>query len=172
MKIFWRHLGLIGVVAALGCSSAYGQVEQRLGVVEEKVDKLRAQMESVQFQQQQMAKQIDDLQAQINQLRKVEGGASATDLQALDDRVKALDAARQKDKQVILDTLAKELAKIAGGKTPPPASSGGSKEHVVQKGETLSVIAKAAGVTVAELKKANNLTGDEIKVGQKLVIPK
>jgi LysM repeat protein len=87
-------------------------------------------------------------------------------------RVRALDAAREKDKQVILDTLAKELASISGAKPVSPTSAGGGKEHVVQKGENLSAIAKATGVTVAELKKANNLTSDEIKVGQKLVIPK
>jgi LysM repeat protein len=43
--------------------------------------------------------------------------------------------------------------------------------HVVKSGETLSGIAQAYGITVAELKKANNLQGDMINAGQELVIP-
>ncbi|MFR0613180.1 LysM peptidoglycan-binding domain-containing protein [Lactobacillus porci] len=40
--------------------------------------------------------------------------------------------------------------------------------HKVAKGDTLWSIAKKYGVTVASLKKANNLTSDAIDVGQKL----
>ena len=40
--------------------------------------------------------------------------------------------------------------------------------HKVVKGDTLWSIAKKYGVTVASLKKANNLTSDAIDVGQKL----
>lgn len=44
--------------------------------------------------------------------------------------------------------------------------------HKVRKGETLSKIAaKYRGVTIADIKKANNLTGSKITVGQRLKIP-
>ena len=43
--------------------------------------------------------------------------------------------------------------------------------HTVKKGEYLSLIAKNYNTTVSALKEANNLTGDLIIVGQRLVIP-
>jgi LysM repeat protein len=135
-------------------------------ILEEKVDKLRAEVEALQFNQQKLQQQINDLQDQVLHLRKT-GGASSADLEAMQARIKAVDAAREKDKQIILDTLAKELAALGGGK---PAATGA--EHVVQRGETLSAIARQYGVTVASLRKANNLTSDELKAGQKLTIPK
>jgi len=44
-------------------------------------------------------------------------------------------------------------------------------EVTVQKGESLTKIAEKNGVTVAELKKANNITDDKIKAGDKIKIP-
>lgn len=43
--------------------------------------------------------------------------------------------------------------------------------HVVKQGEILGRIARQYGVKLADLKAANNLTGDKIFVGQKLRIP-
>lgn len=43
--------------------------------------------------------------------------------------------------------------------------------HTVRRGENLTKIARRYGVTVNSLKRANNITGDEIRVGQRLTIP-
>lgn len=43
--------------------------------------------------------------------------------------------------------------------------------YTISRGDTLSAIAKRYRITVAELKKANRLTSNAIKVGQKLTIP-
>lgn len=51
---------------------------------------------------------------------------------------------------------------------PAPAAS---ITHVVKSGDSLWKIARQHQVTVAALKKANNLTSDILKVGQKLTIP-
>ena len=56
--------------------------------------------------------------------------------------------------------------KTSSGNTSATASS-----HTVKKGETLSVIAKRYGVTIAALKNANGLKNDNIRAGQKLKIP-
>jgi LysM repeat protein len=63
----------------------------------------------------------------------------------------------------------------------PAASSGSSgatqgaatgNTYVVQRGDTLSTIAKRLGVTLAALQQANNISNpDRITVGQKLVVP-
>ena len=58
---------------------------------------------------------------------------------------------------------------------PPPSISetpAQSKEHTIVKGDTLGTIAKANGVTVAALNKANpGLEPTRLKIGQKIQIP-
>ncbi|WP_034345422.1 M23 family metallopeptidase [Deinococcus misasensis] len=44
-------------------------------------------------------------------------------------------------------------------------------DYTVKSGDTLSRIAQQYGITVQELKQANNLTSDIIRIGQKLDIP-
>jgi LysM repeat protein len=152
-------------------------VPQQLSILDERLSKLRADVDALQFNQQQVQQDIKQVQAQLEDLRRTGPSASANDIQALETRVRALDAARETDKKVILDQLAKELAALGGARnsgspppSPPPQATG--NEHIVQKGETLTAIAKNCGVTIAELRKANSLTSDTLKVGQKLVIPK
>lgn len=83
---------------------------------------------------------------------------------------------------------AKEASKIRPGKRLVIPSKGGakssgkgstsgsakSKTHTISRGESLSTIAKRYGVTVQELRSANNLSAkqaDKIQAGQKLTIP-
>jgi len=53
----------------------------------------------------------------------------------------------------------------------PSLLAAGSRIHSVKRGDTLSGIAKAYGVTVEELRAANGIRGSLIKIGQKLIIP-
>jgi LysM repeat protein len=64
--------------------------------------------------------------------------------------------------------LARRQDSMAGARSA--AGSGG--EHIVQKGETLSLIAQRYGVTVAAVKASNGLSNANlIQIGQSLVIP-
>lgn len=151
-------------------------------MLEEKLNRLQANVEALQFSQEKTQKQIDELSAQLLELRRNSGGAgsSRADLDALDAKIRAVDEARQRDNKALIDQLAKELAAVGSARpvsrsTPTGASSVESSgtEHVVQKGDTLATIAKRYGVPVADLAKANNLANpNDIKVGQKLTIPK
>ena len=47
----------------------------------------------------------------------------------------------------------------------------GTKTYIVQKGDTLGHLAKKNGVSTSTLRSANGLSGDLIRVGQKLIIP-
>ena len=161
--------------APLRAGLAEPNVAQSLAIIDERLKQLSQQIEALQFDQQQMQKQIADLQTQVVELRRPAVAGPAADLQALEAKIKASDDAREKDKQAILDAVAKEIAAIggrtSGGSTTPPPTGDG-KEYIVQKGDTLTSIAKANGVTVAQLKNANNLTTDALQTGQKLVISK
>jgi len=44
------------------------------------------------------------------------------------------------------------------------------KTHTVKKGETLYSISRKYKITVQQLKKSNNLSGNTISIGQKLII--
>lgn len=50
---------------------------------------------------------------------------------------------------------------------PAPKNS----SHTVKSGENLTVIAKKYGVSVADLKKANGMSGDALRPGDKLTVP-
>lgn len=51
------------------------------------------------------------------------------------------------------------------------ATEGGERIYVVKAGDSLTKIAKEQGTTISALRKANKLTTDKIKVGDKLKIP-
>ena len=53
---------------------------------------------------------------------------------------------------------------------PTPETSASSRSHTVRKGETLPLIAKRFGTTVAELKRVNHLRSDKLKPGAHLVL--
>jgi N-acetylmuramoyl-L-alanine amidase len=48
---------------------------------------------------------------------------------------------------------------------------GGSRQHVVSRGETLNIIAARHGVPVNSIRAANRLHGDVVRVGERLTIP-
>ncbi|MCX2584111.1 LysM peptidoglycan-binding domain-containing protein [Pedobacter sp. MR22-3] len=55
--------------------------------------------------------------------------------------------------------------------TPPASTEQTMIEHVVAPKEFLGKIAEKYGTTVEEVKKANNLSGNNLRIGQKLKIP-
>lgn len=128
------------------------------------------------------------LQTEVNDL-KGENSSLKQQLAMSDDQ-------RAKEREVILTEVAKTVSqatKDVARATPPPAppassdstpaSSTASKpsekgyEHVVEKGQTLWIIAKAyqeqgVKVSIDEIQRANGLKNDSVlKVGQKLFIP-
>ena len=171
------HIFAILLVVCVGRANSAPAEDQTIGqqvsILDERLSKLRADVDALQANERQIQQDIKQLQAQLVEIRQSGPSASVNDLQALEVRVKALDAAREADKKAIIDQLAKELAAMSGSRAAATQPSGGmgGNEYTVQKGDTLTLIAKNKGVTVAELRKANNLTSDSLKVGQKLIIP-
>ena len=63
------------------------------------------------------------------------------------------------------------VKEVASNTTRSKSSgSSGSKYHKIQKGETLSSIARKHGITVNNLKKWNNISGTNITAGKQLII--
>ncbi|HEX8328764.1 MAG TPA: LysM peptidoglycan-binding domain-containing protein [Hymenobacter sp.] len=67
----------------------------------------------------------------------------------------------------------KPVAKVAGAGSRSTADKRmeSSKVHLVQPGDTLFNISRRFGVSVQDLRRVNHLTSDEVKLGQKLLVP-
>lgn len=187
-KMIFQGVGcVLAVTLVSGCAmmdsmaggSNNSANDTRYTYLEERIQTLTSRMADLEQRNANLQNDVKDLQARLSQVQTSSGGAaSATEVQQLRAQVAALEAQREKDKQIILDQVAREIAGVAGSKRASPTretSKGGSDvgyEHVVEKGQTLTDIAKAYGVTVAAIKKENNMKNDNISIGQKLFIPK
>ncbi len=67
--------------------------------------------------------------------------------------------------------LGQTLAVPAKVASASAAGGDAANTYAVKSGDTLGAIARKHGTTVAALRAANNLSGDNLRVGQKLVIP-
>ncbi len=76
-----------------------------------------------------------------------------------------------------LASAAADSAQIAALKPPTPRAKSGSaragsgKTVIVQRGDTLSGIARRHGVSLSSLKRANGISGSVVRTGQRLRIP-
>lgn len=68
----------------------------------------------------------------------------------------------------LAEAVTKAIVEYAGGKYVAPA---GSNYYTVKSGDSLWSISKKFGITVDELKNANNLSSNLLSVGQNLIIP-
>lgn len=151
-------------------------------MLQEEVRRLRARMDAMEDDLQRMNQQVSAAGAE--QSRAVQGqmqGINAT-LDDLNKRIRAVDAAREQDKKEIVTRLSGEMAELikrqqsASRSAAPTARSrpvsDTGYEHIVQSGETLSAIAKAYGVTTADIVAANNLAdANNLRIGQTLFVP-
>ncbi len=74
----------------------------------------------------------------------------------------------------IVSTSASTEVKVSEPKPaskPKPVAKPRMRTHRVKRGETLYAIAKKYGVTVNQIRRANNISGSNISVGQRLKIP-
>ena len=68
----------------------------------------------------------------------------------------------------LAEAVTKAIVEYAGGKYVAPA---GSNYYTVKSGDSLWSISRKFGITVDELKNANNLSSNLLSVGQNLIIP-
>ena len=139
---------------------------------------------------QRVSGQVDILQNNLGDLMsrvsKLEGGGDARGLRQEIDALKAELAALRRELQSqrgeIVKDLTKKIQQIQAMQTstPPPSPppkpakptyTGPCKEYVVEGGDTLSLIATAFNTTVSKLKEMNNLKNDNLRIGQKLLVP-
>lgn len=130
------------------------------------------QMRSLQDEHAKAVNAINELQRQVQALSQSNQSLSQ-ELAAIKKQFASDSEARQAQMSRIVERAVKETATAV--KSSEPAASGPDVEcieYTVQKGATLSAIAKAYGVSVEDIKKVNKMGGDMVREGQKLLIPK
>ncbi len=189
---------LAALVALAGCETMYGgnaSSQSRRNQREQQA--IREQMERQQVQQDAAAAaaaaqsaelRLSQLEMRIERIEAtLRGGswASQSDVAALRRETESLRAemagARGEHEQIrseivsnvqglLREQQSRAAAAAAAAAAQRPKQPSGY-EHIVESGQTLSAIAQAYGVSVQKIKQANKLSGDTIRVGQKLFIP-
>ena len=111
-------------------------------------------------------------------------GAMRREIDALKDEIAALKGVVAELKREIgaqrgeiVSDLTKKISQIqsasasTAAKPQRVAYKGKTKEYVVESGDNLTVIAKALNTKVDLIKSLNGLKGDNLRVGQKLIVP-
>ncbi len=133
----------------------------------------------------QRVKQLQDdnarLEAKVTELRnrQAELARSNQKLKEEMDSIRQLVRQDAESRKNELQKLHGQLKKLSELPAAPPAAPRSGKsnapavyeEYVVEAGATLSAIAKAYEVSVGEIKRANKLKNDFLRVGQRLKIP-
>jgi len=173
--------GILLLTGLSGCitfndSSARTAAREDMNILGEDLNRMQGRVETIELENRQIANEVEKLRADSSDTRNL--AALQKRLDILEQRVQALDAARAKDKQTIVDQLSAKIAEIMSrgssrSSRPSAISVSSDNEHIVQEGETLSAIAAAYKIRTSALIKANGLQDpDSLKAGQRLVIPR
>ncbi len=176
--------GALLLLASGGCVTMtqedYAQQQSEMTTLREDVQKVRERQQAVDMELQALHRDIEATRAGSN-----DAGLRAR-LDEQDRRIQTLAAARETDRREIVEDVARRVSAIVSGggtsratgtrATTGRANQNAAKtenfyEHVVKSGETLSAIAKAYGTTSSAILKASNLKSENVRVGQKLLVP-
>ena len=170
--MFKKTVVLVGLAAGV---SAFGQGKEAF-----LQQQAYAEMQRVSGQVDVLQSNLGDLQRRVGAL---EGGGDAKGIRQEIDALKAAVADLRRELQTQREGIVKDLsgriAKIQAATPPPPPKPtvtkvviGPHQEYTVQSGDTLSLIAQAFETTVAKIKEMNGLKNDNLRIGQKLKLPK
>ena len=170
------HMKNAIVVASLAlCASAFGQGRENF------------MQQQAYAEMQRVSGQVDVLQSNLNELQnrvgRLEGNGQT---QGIRDEIEALKAAvadirrqLQNQRGEIVKDLTGRISSMQKQMAPAPrpvekkvTTIGPHQEYTVQAGDTLSLIAQAFDTTIVKIKEMNNLKSDNLRVGQKLNLPK
>lgn len=158
------------------------QAREDMLIVQDKMQKLDGRIEGLELEVERLRQEADSTRSGPSPVQPLQ--ARLDDLEA---RIRTVDAARERDKQEIVDKLSRQVAQIVssskssgssasvrkqGSKKSSSSGSQTGYEHEVQAGETLSAIASAYGVSSKAILDNNDIKDpNRLRVGQKLFIP-
>jgi LysM repeat protein len=167
---------LMAVLTATLAVSATGQGQENFMRQQayQEMQRVLGQLEVIQ-------NNLDDLSRRVSRLESGSGGQSElkAEIASLKSSLQQLRRDQDSQRTEIVNELSSKIAKMTIGerseRKPVPAKkvySGPHLEYTVQSGDSLYLISKAFNVSVKEIKEMNSLKNDNLKVGQKISIPK
>lgn len=179
------NLGLICLLLAAlggGCITAEdpaARMREREDflLLQDRLNRAEGRLETLEMEYQRLTQAMDGMEAGRGEAGVQQRGV-LTRMDSLEQRLAALDAARERDRQAIVEQLSGRIADVMRSGSRPPVAAGGAGsgvgyEHTVQPGETLSAIASAYKVSVKAIIDTNNLKDpDHLRQGQQLFIPR
>ena len=166
----------IAVVATAAMAAAVAFSQGRDAFVQQQA---YAEMQRVTGQVDVLQNNFEDLQRRVGRL---EGGNQTQSLrqeiEALKASIAELKRQMHSQREEIVRDLAGRIKTIQAAQTPPPPPPpkkvvvGPHREYQVKSGDTLSLIAEAFETTVPKIKEMNGLKNDNLRIGQKLMLPK
>jgi len=164
---------MVMAASFLSCAMAFGQARENF-----MQQQAYAEMQRVSGQVDVLQSNLSDVQRRVG---KLEGGGDTRGIRQEIDALKSAIAELRREMQAMRGEIVKDLSgRIAKMQAPAPAPKpvekkiviGPHVEYTVKSGDTLSLIAEAFNTTVPKIKEMNNLKGSNLKVGQKLNLPK
>ncbi len=188
----WRcgiRCGVLGpLILVAGCTTEFwtepSHVAQRERedalLLEERFRQLSGRIEALEMETAAQRREREADRGRMDPAITVRLRAMEERIEALERRLQESETARERDRKDIIDILSRRMAELLQASTPAAARSSvavkrGDRagwEHEVKPGESLSAIAAAYGVRVADIVAANQLRdADRIRASQKLFIP-
>lgn len=172
-----RYINIIAVIACTafsGCVTLFNDIQDEQVMIRMEAESIKANITRLNERVSEMQQAQEVLFKEIADLRQaVEQSNNANNSRRMDieSRLRAIEQSWDKNKQEIVSTLSKRMADVMNRQAQEQQTETGV-EHIVKQGETLSEIAKAYGVSVNAIIKANGIQKpDAIRAGQKLFIP-
>ena len=121
---------------------------------------------------------LSSLSERVSKLEKGgESSALKAEIEALRAEVDRLNGEMRSQRREIVSDIVEKIntaqprAASTAGRTSTSSDTSNCEQYEVQKGDTLSLISQAFGTTVRKLKELNRLKSDNLRVGQKLLVP-
>ena len=138
---------------------------------EEMVGTLSSQLRLMQDENAKLAETVYSLKQEVQELKQRMQSFLSENAE-LRKMISSESESRKKQMGDIADKIQKAGEAAGRAETVQNQKKDDFDYYVVQPGATLSAVSRATGVSIGDLKKANGMTNDVLRVGQKLKIPR
>ena len=166
---------VVASVAAWASFAAFAQSGSREAFLKQQayneMQRISGQIDVLQSNQDDLAQRVSKVERSKDEVDSLRSEIAA--LRASLEQMRREVAAQRGE---IVKDLSARIAKLPTAASAParsaPSYAGPYIEYEVAGGDTLTVIAKAFNTTVQKIKEMNGLRNDNLRIGQKLNIPK